>query len=195
MFDDILDKIGHKDSVKSTTTLKFKRDLIKILMHDLDGDILEVGASGGNTTAILSAIAAEKGFTVHAFDNNHRSLEVADELLRGLNLKNYKLYCKDVYKEDWSMNRMGCVFIDCIHAAENFAIDMINTEKITDDNSIIIAHDYGLITTNGDSIKPVFDNPKYEIISYLGEKDEWNELGSGKVIDWEGVQIKIRSLL
>ena len=28
--------------------------------------------------------------------------------------------------------------------------------------------------------------------SYMGEKDHWNDLGSGKVIDWEGVKIRIR---
>ena len=91
------------------------------------------------------------------------------------------------------MENIGCVFIDCVHTAKCFAQDLKNAEEVTNENPIIFAHDYGLVTKEGDGIAGVLkDNQeKYTIVRFMGEEKDWNPQGSGKVIDWEGVQIKI----
>jgi len=192
MIEEILKKVKHKDTVKATTTLQFKMDLIEILRKNLTGDILEIGTSSGFTTAILAAIAFEKGYEVHTFDNSIRCIEAAKNFIEGAGLFNCHYYVKDAYKDKWDVNKMGCVFIDCVHRASNFLSDLKNTEEIIDCDSIVVAHDYGLVLPDGDGIKRVFEgNLKYEIIRFMGEQDDWNSLGSGSVVDWEGVQVKI----
>jgi SAM-dependent methyltransferase len=188
--------VGHKDTVKQTTTLQFKKDLINILLGNVfEGDILEVGCGAGNTTAILCAVAEKLNKKVYAFEMDATNVFMAEKLCVSFGFNNFIFVKKDVYTEEWNIEDIGCVFIDCVHTEENFAKDLLNAEKASAKDPIIVAHDYGLVTKDGNGIKGFLDKNKerYEIIRFLGEKDNWNLLGSGKVVDWEGIQIKIKS--
>jgi len=194
----VLNSVKNKDEVKATTTLQFKKDISEILFsNSFDGNILEIGTSGGNTTVILCCVAEILGKHVYSFEYDPNSIEKARALCSGYGFMNVDIVQKDVYGSEWDdivvFEDIGCVFIDCVHTEECFAQDLMNAEKIAGKDAIIIAHDYGLVTKDGKSIKKFLDKnkDKYEIVRYMGEQDNWNELGSGKVIDWEGVQLKI----
>jgi len=189
----VLKYVDNKDKDKGTTTLRFKQDVIDILMRGFEGNILEVGTNNGNTTAILAAIGETLNKRVYSFDNNPIFISKARILCEKMKL-GCKIIQKNVYEEEWDMENIGCVFIDCVHTEACFKKDLSNTLKCTSaiKNPIILAHDYGLITANGDGIKQFLDNSReYNIVRFLGEHLNWNPLGSGKVIDWEGVQIQI----
>jgi len=189
MFEELLKSIKHKDVYKSTTTLKFKKDVIDILMNTpFDGDILEVGSNRGHTTAVLGTVAKILNKKVYAFEFKKELIKESRKLCAGLDCEFIR---KDVYKEPWNVFNIGCIFIDCMHTEKCFKQDLENAFNIINTGGIVLAHDYGLVTPKGDKISNVIkSNPEYKIERFLGEKENWNELGAGKVIDWEGVQLK-----
>jgi predicted O-methyltransferase YrrM len=78
--------VQHKNAVKTTTTLKFKRDIWNFLLeHEFPGDILEVGCDIGNTTYVLGNAAKRTGKTVFAMDIDPNRLQKAKELCTNLN--------------------------------------------------------------------------------------------------------------
>lgn len=198
----LIHSLKHKDEVKATTTLQFKKDLVEVLINnDFQGDIIEVGSSAGYTTAILCAIGEILNKHVYSFEVHAGTCRIANFTCNSYGFSNFDIINKDVYEDEWNLEidalgkseGIGCVFIDCVHTEECFAQDLMNAEKIAGKDAVIIAHDYGLVTKEGDGIKKFLDKntDKYEIVKYMGEKDNWNELGSGNVIDWEGIQLKI----
>lgn len=202
----IMSSVKNKDEVKATTTLQFKKDLIDILIHsEFDGDILEVGTSSGYTTAILCAIAEYKSKHVYSFEHDITNIYEATKRCSNYGFSNYSIINTDVYRDKWidilkkerqEYNGIGCVFIDCVHTEKCFKMDLENSSEITIADPIIFAHDYGLVTKDGDRISWVLEKnkDKYGIVRFLGEKEGWNKLGSGKVVDWEGVQIAFKDL-
>ena len=191
LIEEILKVVRHKEDFKTTTTLKFKKDMAEILLNTtFEGDILEIGTNNGNTTVILAAIGDALGKKVYSFDYEPVGLKMAEDLCSTFEA-NCNLILKDVYKEEWELSNIGCVLIDCIHTEDCLRMDLENAEKVGRDNQIIFVHDYGLITSSGRKLGSIFDGNKgYDIVRFLGEKNEWNKLGSAQVVDWEGVQVK-----
>ena len=191
--EDILGKLQHKDKFKSTTTLKFKRDIIEILSNGFEGNILEIGANTGNTTVVLAWMGKVLNKKVYSFEFVPSHIAKATERCRSFGLE-CDIIHKDVYKEKWDINNIGCVFIDCVHTEKCFEQDMENAVKITSwaSKPILLVHDYGLQLLDGESISNVIkrNDKKYVVEKYIGENNNWNPVGTGKVIDWEGVQLK-----
>jgi len=195
-FEELLSKIQHKDKVKATTTLKFKKDVIDILLEcPFEGDILEVGTSSGNTTAVLATVAKQLGKQVYGFDHSVEQVRNADKLCSSLGLDNYKIIEKDVYNEEWDLENIGFVLIDCIHTEKNLRMDIQNAIGVSiNQNPIIVIHDYGLVTKKGDKVIDFIKSSEdLKVVKYIGEEKDWNALGSGTVIDWEGVQLEVIS--
>lgn len=192
----ILENSRHKSDFKSTTSLKFKKDVTRFLLNEvlLQGNILEIGTNRGYTTVVLAAIAEEMGFKVISFDNDSSMINYARNLCASFSLKNCELIQKNVYRESWNMReKFHVVFIDAIHEASCFYADLINAEKVLMPNGFIIVHDYGLQNNHG---RPIYDvlkenKEKYRIVKYVGEHANWNNLGSGIAFDFEGAIIKI----
>lgn len=191
VYKNIMELVNHKSFFKGTTTKKFKQDLIDILSSiDFNGDFLEIGTCEGDTTAILGMIAKKKNKKVISFDISNERIVRALQKFHSFELDNIEVYVKDVYNEEWNVNNIGLVFVDCVHTEQAFESDINNIFKYCED-PIIIAHDYGLVTKDGDSIKPIIEKRKdLKIERFIGEKDNWNLLGSGTVIDWEGVILR-----
>ena len=192
--ENILSKLQHKDKFKSTTTIKFKRDVIEILSGGFEGDILEIGTNIGNTTVILALMGEALNKRVYSFEFDLNHIAKAKEKCKSFGLK-CEIIHKDVYKEQWDVKNIGCVFVDCVHTEKCFEQDIDNAIRITSSvsNPILLVHDYGLELQNGESISNVIkrNNTKYVIDKYIGESSNWNPVGTGKVIDWEGVQLKV----
>jgi len=195
MFEDIFKRIKNKNEHKSTTSLKFKEDLVSfILKNNIEGNFLEIGTNRGYTTAILAGVAKVLNKVVYSFDNNLEVLKEAKNLFQECKLDNCFLINKDIYKEPWGLNKdFGLVLIDAVHEQKAFSSDLLNTEKILLNNGFIVVHDFGLENKYGRPIYEVLhkNKNKYEIIRYIGEKSDWNPLGTGKAVDFEGVIIKI----
>jgi predicted O-methyltransferase YrrM len=194
---DILQNVRNKDEFKSTTSLKFKKDIANFILNEtnIEGNILEIGTNRGYTTAILSIIANVLDKKVYSFDNNPELLKEAILLCKINDINNCYLFEKDVYNEPWNLNKeFSIVFIDAIHEQKAFQQDLINAEEILLDGGYIIAHDYGLENSNGRPIYEVINSnkDKYEIVRYIGEKSNWNTLGTGKTFDYEGIIIRIK---
>jgi len=188
----ILDKLQHKNENKGTTTRRFKKEMFDIIMSsNFSGDILEIGTNMGNTTTILSEVAKRKGINVYSFDINPLNIKKAQDRIKYFGYSNCNVIKKDVYKEKWGVNNIGCVFIDCVHTEEAFRSDISNSIAVCVDNPIIFAHDYGICDSG---IKSFLDKNKdrFKIVRFVGEKNDWNPLGSSKVCDWEGVQIRFK---
>lgn len=190
--ENILNQTTHKHQFKSTTTIKFKKDLIEILLGEkFEGDILEVGSNRGHTSVVLGAVAEKLNKNFYGFEFNKSLIHMAESLSKLLDVK-CNFIQKDVYNEDWGLENIGFIFIDCMHTEECFEKDLHNSFNMINDNGLVAIHDYGLIPLSGDKIKNVVTNnlDKYEIVRYLGEEKDWNKMGSGQVIDWEGVLLK-----
>jgi predicted O-methyltransferase YrrM len=194
----VLKSVRNKDEFKSTTSLKFKKDVANFILNEanIKGNVLEIGTNRGYTTVILSIIANALDKKVYSFDNDPKLLKEAILLCKINNINNCYLFEKDVYAESWNLNReFSIVFIDAIHEQNAFQQDLINAEKILLDGGYIIAHDYGLENSHGKPIYEIINNnkDKYEIVKYIGEKSNWNVLGTGKTFDYEGIIIRIKS--
>ena len=191
MLDNILRDVKHKHTAKTTTTVKFKRDIWDLLMEsDFEGDMLEVGCDVGNTTYVLGHAAKQLNKKVFSFELDENRINKAKLLCNDLNCEFIK---KDVYYEPWDISNIGFIFIDASHEEDDVLFDLKNSFKLAGKSGIVVIHDYGLVTLQGSSVKSVIDNSTiYEACKFLGEKADWNSLGSGRVIDWEAAQIKIK---
>mgnify|MGYP003738084287 CR=1 FL=1 len=170
--------------------MKFKKDLSNFILnnYNFDGDILEVGTNKGYTTVILAYVADILGKKVYSYDISQENINFANNLMKKFNIDNVNIIKKDVYKEKWDLDNIGFVFVDCVHERNYFVQDVKNSfDIIKGKNNKIVCHDYGLMQKDGDSIKKVISDNNYKILCYLGEKDNWNKNGTGRVIDWEGV--------
>lgn len=198
----LIQNVQHKNVQKSTTTQKFKEDLWNILFDTpFKGDAIEIGCGHGHTTVILADICFRRNKILHIVDKNEKMLQdTANVCARALpfeDLSFIKYHLIDVYQEkiaDHGIDNIGCAFIDCLHTGEGVHSDIFNVLKVSVQNPMIFLHDFGLIPKglSGASISEyITDSDIYSIVNYLGEKDNWNFLGSGDVIDWEGAQIEI----
>ena len=191
MLDNILCKVRHKHTAKTTTTVKFKRDIWNLLMDsNFEGDMLEVGCDVGNTTYVLGHAAEQLNKKVFSFEIDEDRINKAKLLCKDLNCEFIK---KDVYNEPWDISNIGFIFIDASHEEDDILLDLKHSFELVENSGIVVIHDYGLVTPSGSSVKSVINNSSiYEACEFLGEKAGWNSLGSGKVIDWEAAQIKIK---
>jgi len=184
-----LKHVTHKDQNKSTTTLKFKKDLCQMILKEKpQGDFLEIGTHEGNTTYVLANLAKVLGVKLYSFDNCEDRIKIAKEKCSSLG--NCNIINKDVYNEDWNVKNIGFVFIDAKHQEKCVQSDLDNAFKILNKKGIVVVHDYGLVHPEGDCTKNLIKNSKkFRVNKFLGEKEGWNKLGIGRAIDWEGAEI------
>lgn len=183
--------LEHKNKKKSTTTFKLKLDLYHLINnHPFEGDILEIGCDEGNTTAALSSIASSINKNVIGCDIDDKRIKKAK--IRCGEFSNCKIIKQDAYKEPWNFKNIGFVFIDANHNEKFIESDLLNSFRITNNKGLIVVHDYGLVNKNGESAKFLIERSNiFYVKQFLGEKNGWNKLGSGKVIDWEAACVGI----
>jgi phospholipid N-methyltransferase len=192
MFKSTLDKIKHKDTYGPTTSRKFKEDMIEILMDKpWNGDILEVGIFTGETTLILAKIAEKLNKKVYAFEQNSSYINQTQRLLKAHNITNVEIQLKDVYTQEWTVENIGCTFIDCVHTQMHIRQDIHNTKSVMSGKGFVFVHDYGLIDEHGQSIKPYIDICEItKIVRFMGEESDWDNIQHGKIVDWEAAQLE-----
>ena len=124
---------------KTTTTLKFKADLVDFLGNDFkDKNVIEIGCSLGYTTHVLSGYFNK----VTAVDYDPARIQAARDFNKGKT--NIDYIVKDVYGAAWDFDRNHqVVFIDCVHEYNFIRNDIINSINYFD-KPMLFFDDYGL---------------------------------------------------
>ena len=160
---DLLFQIPDKYESKTTTSLKWKADLIDFFSDSKykNMNVLEVGSSLGASTHILSHLFHE----VTALDNLAIRHEKSKELNKSRDNITYKVM--DVYSQQWDFKNMDVVFIDCVHDYQHVKHD-INNSIINFDNPILVFDDYGLFPEIKKAIDEYIEEGKLKLIKKIG---------------------------
>ena len=186
--EEILENIPDKREWKSTTSLKFKRDLYSFFKDmELDASkVVELGTHRGYTTRVLSLLF-EEVITYDIVDDPYSKEFNKDR-------DNITYRYQDIYKSPWWEECIGAsvVFIDADHNYEEVKKDIENTLKIKD-VCYMVFDDYGLFPSVKNAVTESMKKhwPKIKPAGYVGE-EPGSECRIGKILeDWEGLVCKI----
>lgn len=175
------DKTKHK----STTTAKFREELMALGKDIEDCTFLEVGHDMGYTTMTVN-----HAFThVVALDNNPARHEDAKKLRENQGVKNVSLLLCTL--EDLPEGPYEVVFIDADHRYESVKKDWEDLQKRnTAEKYTVVFHDYGLLASGVKRF--IQETFRPEDITFMGEREGWNPLG-GATNDWEAVRVIVEN--
>ena len=189
--DFMLKNIPDKRQYKETTSLQFKRDLIKLFSEmGKDHTILEVGTNHGHTTRILSFLFKN----VITLDwREEPNLRIAKEL--NADRDNITYIEKDVYASSWddlNLPKFEVSFIDCNHEYGGVVSDILNCTNYGNSEQYIIFDDYGHPKTGVKKAiqDTINQNDNFNIVEYIGEP-KGSDCRPGLILtDYEGVVCK-----
>tara|TARA_R110000824_G_scaffold131872_2_gene294156 strand:- start:1890 stop:3353 length:1464 start_codon:yes stop_codon:yes gene_type:complete len=187
----ILKDIPDKRQQVKTTSLEFKKDLIKFFGDDFKSKTcLEIGTHKGYTTRVLSGLFKK----VITCETNVEYIDFAKDLNK--DKENIEFLQKDVYETSWDFTDIDVVFIDCNHEISYVIKDIKNAIDLAQHNQelIIIFDDYGL-QNPWEGVKEAVDmftqeNPRFEIIKFIGEHKGSDCNPRANLRDEEGVICK-----
>ena len=189
--DFMLKNIPDKRQYKETTSLQFKRYLIKLFSEMVkDHTILEVGTNHGHTTRILSFLFKN----VITLDwREEPNLRMAKEL--NADRDNITYIEKDVYASSWddlNLPKFEVSFIDCNHEYGGVVSDILNCTNYGNSEQYIIFDDYGHPKTGVKKAiqDTINQNDNFNIVEYIGEP-KGSDCRPGLILtDYEGVVCK-----
>ena len=170
---------------KTTTSLKFKGDLIDFLGNDFkDKNVIEIGCSLGYTTHVLSGYFNK----VTAVDYDPARIQAAREF--NSSKTNIDYIVKDVYGTAWDFDKNHqVVFIDCVHEYDFVKRDILNAINYFN-KPLLFFDDYGLFpNTVMKCINELVDGGVLKVINKIGhKKNVVFEKTAHKILkDYEGI--------
>lgn len=167
--DKILKNIPEKNGInKDTTSLKWKRDLIKFFGDKKLIQCLEIGTCKGVTTKILSKLFKE----VWSIEFNINRLNLAKSLCK--NESNINFIHGDAYQDITYVgfpSEFDVAIIDCVHEYNNVMSDINRALSFFNGKKIyLVFDDYGHPTHPG--VKNAIDNSikhGLKLETYIGE--------------------------
>ena len=177
--------VPDKFESKTTTSLKFKADLIDFLGDDFKyKNVIEIGCSLGYTTHTLSGYFNK----VTAVDYDPTRIQSAKEFNK--EKTNIDYIVKDVYGTAWDFDRNHqVVFIDCVHEYNFIRNDIINAINYFD-KPLLFFDDYGLFPNSVmKCIDEFTEQGVLKVIKKIGhKKDVVFEKTAHKILkDYEGI--------
>lgn len=181
-----LTNIPDKTEFKSTTSRKFKQDLINFFQDKKLKTCLEIGTNHGWTARILSSLFEE----VHTIDYYESNITEAKK--NNSDRTNIVYYTGDAYNRNMyiSMPLIEVAFIDCIHTYDHVLFD-INTclEKIdTSKGMYFIFDDFGLPGAPGVNraiLQSMEEGLKFE--TYIGQEAGYQYNSASTLVNHEGI--------
>ena len=160
----LLDDVVDKSESKTTTSLKFKADVIDFFREGYqDKTLVEIGSSLGHGTKVLCKLFKK----VVAVDVSPEKHAYAKEYLGDVDNVEFKLM--DVYNTYWDFeDKDSVVFIDCVHSYQTLKSDIDNSIN-TFNKPIIIFDDYGLFPDLKQLIDEYIEAGKLKILKKIGE--------------------------
>ena len=153
---------------KTTTTLKFKADLIDFLGENFkDKNVVEIGCSLGYTSHVLSGYFNK----VTAVDFDPARIHSAREFSKGKT--NIDFVVKDVYGTAWDFDKNHqVVFIDCVHDYPYVRRDIENAISYFD-KPLLIFDDYGLFPNSVmKAVDEFIEAGLLKVVKYIGHKKD-----------------------
>ena len=177
--------VPDKFESKTTTSLKFKADLIDFLGDDFKyKNVIEIGCSLGYTTHTLSGYFNK----VTAVDYDPTRIQSAKEFNK--EKTNIDYIVKDVYGTAWDFDKNHqVVFIDCVHEYNFIRNDIINAINYFD-KPLLFFDDYGLFPNSVmKCINEFAEQGVLKVIKKIGhKKDVVFEKTAHKILkDYEGI--------
>ena len=127
---------------RSTTSVKFKSDLIDYFMDKNLNSVLELGTWGGHTTRILSYLF-KKVITVEMPNEFERRIlgsgQAADINKDRDNITYTPL---DLYRDNWNFEEQDVVFIDADHCMNSCISDIDNSLKLVSNGGYLVFDDF-----------------------------------------------------
>ena len=161
----LLEDVIDKSESKTTTSLKFKADIIDFFRDSdhLTKTLVEIGSSLGHGTKVLCKLFKK----VIAVDVSPEKHAYAKEYLGNIDNVEFKLM--DVYNQMWDFeDKDSIVFIDCVHTYQTLKSDIDNSIN-TFNKPIIIFDDYGLFPDLKQLIDEYVEAGKLKILKKIGE--------------------------
>ena len=185
----IMKNLPDKLTSKTTTSLKWKSDLIDYFRDDKfkEMKILEVGSSLGHSTRILSYLFKK----VIALDNLPERHIKARKLNHDRDNVDYVVM--DVYNEPWKFEQVELVFIDCVHEYAHIKSDIDNSIKHFN-KPILVFDDYGLFPDLKKAIDEYINDGTLELLTYLGQPEgtHYPKTMNKVLKDWEGIVCQVK---
>lgn len=189
--EDILSTIPDKKEHKDTTTHQWKCDLVSFIVENEIKSVLEIGASRGHTTHVVSSFVD----AVTSVELSPNRLQENKQLNQGKT--NIIYYQDDVYQVDWSKyGYHDLVIIDCIHEFDNVVRDIRNA-CIFIRPKYIAFDDYALFKGVRKAVDAFVEGEVLEIQSKIGAPpgsnfDFTSNTSTDKIlIDYEGLICKV----
>lgn len=187
--DNILDNIPDKRVDRTTTSLKFKQDLIEFFRPLNLNNCLEIGTCYGYSTFVLSNIFESVVTIDIAMSNLTRAMDF------NKSNTNITYLLGDSTNSDYDVDiKFDVAFIDANHSYEYVVQDIKQSIKYGSDNLYIIFDDYGLPETIP-AVKVAVDeyiqNGTLHVVKYIGEPKGSEPRIGRPLVDWEGIITKI----
>jgi len=187
----ILLEVDDKRDARSTTSHKFKQELLEFFNGMDLTNCIEVGTASGHTTRILSYLFDR----VITIEQNDAEIQKARTLNK--DRTNIEYLQGDAYNTDWGIDgTFDIAFIDCVHQYDFVKSDFDRCKKLG--AKYFVFDDYGLNEVRP-SVKVFVDemvsNGTLEIVKFIGEPagtklwEKYNRQDA--LVDWEGVIIKL----
>ncbi len=184
-YNNVLDKVNHKNTYKNSTSRKFKEDLIQYFNKNKSQTLVEFGCCHGDTTRVLSNLFK----TVYASDISSDNIEITKNKCGDVD--NVRIQVKDVNTK-WDYNQVDVLYLDALHDYSGIK-QCLERAKIQYPNSIIIMDDYGhIMNTVKPNINSLIDRDEIEVLKWIGEDKGYTPANGKTFIDKEGLIFKFK---
>ena len=159
----ILKDSPDKTESKTTTSLKFKSDLISFFKDKFKDKVLvEIGTSLGYGTKIFSTIFKK----VITADVSIEKINFAKDYLKSVDNIEFKLM--DVYNQEWDFGEnVDVVFIDCVHDYNHIRSDINNALLLNPE--LLVMDDYGLYPDLKRAIDEFIESGRLKSVKKIGQ--------------------------